>query len=414
MVHGPLSIGLFRPLVVVPTSIRGLLTDVQFRGMLLHEFAHIARRDHLIGLLQRLAMIVFWWNPLVHRVSERISSIREQICDDLATSRIESPDSYADMLLDLAERVGVLSLPATIGIFENPGREFRTRIVRLLDSRRPIVTTLDRRMKFVCVLLFVTMIGVILGTAIHVKTAEAAARPDDLFGKPSQTAASNRNASSDPVARKRKEGATDNAAGPPIKWPPFVRGVIKNPDGKPLVGAKVRFDVEKIHQYPTGRWEETLHTATLTTGPNGDYRFDTSQLPATTHRPFCIHICSTADGYSDAKTWNWYNYKDKSVGENFRDLKMQSGRVIRGRCVDRNGKPIEAAVVKIAGDNGPDNWAWDPRATDREGKFEIRLPKNSTRAFAIWVAHPKWAPQYAAIPKDGTELADIRLQEGRR
>lgn len=148
-IHAPLSLGLFRPLVVVPTALARSLTPDQLRGMLLHEFAHINRRDHLVGVLQRLAVLVYWWNPLIHRASDRISTIREQICDDLATSRIESPDLYAEMLVNLAEHFSVLSLPGAIGIFESSGREFTNRIVRLLDHERAIVTTLDRRMKLI-------------------------------------------------------------------------------------------------------------------------------------------------------------------------------------------------------------------------------------------------------------------------
>jgi beta-lactamase regulating signal transducer with metallopeptidase domain/protocatechuate 3,4-dioxygenase beta subunit len=416
LIHGPLSIGLFRPLIVVPTGSTRSLTPNQLHGMLLHEIAHIIRRDHLIGVLQRLAVTLFWWNPLVHRVSQRISTTREQICDDLATTRIESPDSYADMLVELAGRVGHLSLPAAIGIFESSGREFTDRVTRLLNPSRPIVTSLDRWMKFTSGAALILILGAILGTGLQVKSADASGAPgNDLFDAPVQPLVSKPdNASPTSSTPKSKDEAPNAKSAPPIKWHSLLRGTIKSPDGKPLASAHVRVDVRKIHQYPTGHWEETIHAATITTGANGEYRFDTSKLPEMTHRPFCIYISCTADGYADAKTWTWYDDKDKSVGEHFRDVKMKSGRVVRGRCVDRNGNPVAGALVKVASDHGPDNWAWDPRETDSNGTFEISVPASSKLAYELWVAHPKWAPQHAAIPKEGNELADIRLQEGAR
>ena len=123
----------------------------------------------------------------------------------------------------------------------------------------------------------------------------------------------------------------------------------------------------------------------------------------------------TADRFADARTWTWYASKDKTLGEHFRDINMQVGRVVHGRCVDRFGRPIPGAVVKVACDytsGGAGTWAWDPRATDNDGKFEINLPAHSKRAHELWVVHPKWAPQHVVIPKDGNELADIRMHEG--
>jgi beta-lactamase regulating signal transducer with metallopeptidase domain/protocatechuate 3,4-dioxygenase beta subunit len=416
LIQGPLSIGFFRPLIVIPADSRPSLTADQLRGMLLHEIAHIIRHDHLIGVLQRLAVTLFWWNPLVHRVSQQISTIREQICDDFATTRIESADSYADMLVELAGRVGRLSLPAAIGIFDSSGHDFTNRVTRLLNPSRPIVTSLDRWMKFTSAAALIATLGAILGTGIQVKSADASgAAGDDSFDVPVQPLASKSDVAS-PTSNtaKSKDEAPSATNAPPIKWPADLRGTIKSSDGKPIAGAQVRFDVRKIHQYPTGQWEETIHAATIITGSNGEYRFDTSKLPETTHRPISTNIRCTAKGFADTKTWTWYYDQDKSVSEHFRDVKMKAGRVVRGRCVDRDGKPIAGAIVKVASDNGPGNWAWNPRETDTSGTFEISVPANSQLAYELWVAHPKWAPQHVAIPKDGNELADIRLQEGAR
>lgn len=68
----PVTFGLFRPRVVVPRDIASHLTSDQLRVVLLHEMAHIARRDLWIGLLQQAAQIVVWWNPLVRRINGNV------------------------------------------------------------------------------------------------------------------------------------------------------------------------------------------------------------------------------------------------------------------------------------------------------------------------------------------------------
>ena len=52
---GPITIGLLRPLVVLPEQLLETLDIRGLRDVLLHEFAHALRRDPLVGLLQRVA-----------------------------------------------------------------------------------------------------------------------------------------------------------------------------------------------------------------------------------------------------------------------------------------------------------------------------------------------------------------------
>src|SRR5262249_9389841 len=73
----PMVIGLWRPIIVLPESTLGSWTPVQLEAILLHEAAHIARRDQWALLAQRLAVIAFWWCPLAHRLGRRLNELRE-------------------------------------------------------------------------------------------------------------------------------------------------------------------------------------------------------------------------------------------------------------------------------------------------------------------------------------------------
>lgn len=132
----PVTFGLFRPRVAVPDDIESGLTLDQLRVVLLHEMAHIARRDLWTGLLQQANQLLMWWNPLVRIVNRRLSDLREQICDDIATRELPLAREYAATLVQIAERcVERLPVPATLGIGSSPG-QLEIRIRRIVSSPR--------------------------------------------------------------------------------------------------------------------------------------------------------------------------------------------------------------------------------------------------------------------------------------
>jgi hypothetical protein len=72
----PLVVGLWHPRIVIPDRMEWDLDDHQLVDVFVHELAHLKRRDHWIGALQRAATICYWWNPLVRWVSCLISDLR--------------------------------------------------------------------------------------------------------------------------------------------------------------------------------------------------------------------------------------------------------------------------------------------------------------------------------------------------
>ncbi len=134
LLPAPVSFGLIRPRIVVPTGIESSLPADQLRAVLLHELAHIARRDLWIGLLQQAARIVHWWNPFVHWANQRLADLREQICDDIAIRELAEPGAYAATLIELAERCSNWPpVPATLGVGSSSAGQLEARIRRILS-----------------------------------------------------------------------------------------------------------------------------------------------------------------------------------------------------------------------------------------------------------------------------------------
>ena len=99
----PLTFGMARPVVVLPEGLAEVLSDDELLCVLTHEAAHIARGDVAVAWLQQLCLWVFWWNPLLHAVHQRLNRAREQICDDYVRRALGAGDTLAAVLVKLAE-----------------------------------------------------------------------------------------------------------------------------------------------------------------------------------------------------------------------------------------------------------------------------------------------------------------------
>jgi beta-lactamase regulating signal transducer with metallopeptidase domain len=155
----PLSLGLFKPKIIFPQVLEHSLSDSELQGVILHETAHIAHRDHWAGLLQRLAGAVFWWNPLLRRLNGALAETREEICDNYVLPAQGGGEKFACCLVEIAEKTTAYHrLPAAVGLI-HPRRGFEERVRGLLRKERNTMT----RMNLVAVAaLFAVGLGVVL------------------------------------------------------------------------------------------------------------------------------------------------------------------------------------------------------------------------------------------------------------
>ena len=165
---GPHVVGLLRPIIVVPPA---LLDDAALlRAALLHEVAHVRRRDAIGRFIQVAATSMMWWFPLVRVVNRRLDLAREAACDawalagdvvalPRAPSRAEPTDLLHDLksplmtILANAEHLDDLSdgVPALVEALAHVplAPEQRRLLTAILDDLYPIseeLTTATRRL----------------------------------------------------------------------------------------------------------------------------------------------------------------------------------------------------------------------------------------------------------------------------
>jgi beta-lactamase regulating signal transducer with metallopeptidase domain len=98
---GPHVVGLVRPIIVIPPSLLG--DDALLRAALLHELAHVRRRDAVARLIQIAAAALMWWWPVARIVQRRLEASREAACDAWALETVDVPRAaYARLLVRMA------------------------------------------------------------------------------------------------------------------------------------------------------------------------------------------------------------------------------------------------------------------------------------------------------------------------
>ena len=111
----PFVMGLRKPVLAVPDSLLAL-PAAQRRAVLLHELAHVARRDYAANLVQRLLLALLWLNPAAWWLYRHLNREREACCDRMAIARGASPTALAEALIGMAEARSTLpALMATTG-----------------------------------------------------------------------------------------------------------------------------------------------------------------------------------------------------------------------------------------------------------------------------------------------------------
>ncbi len=215
----PLLHGFWRPRLVLPVGLREELSWDELRFILLHELAHVKRRDILQNWLGTILQILHWFNPLVWLAFARWRADRELACDALAleTAGEEKKKDYGRTILRLLEASrNVLGTPAMVGILEDKS-QLRERI-SMIASFSP-----RKRWSFLAILLLLSL-G-LAGLTDARRAVEAAA---------SEVASTlNLNGATPPVFEPIQSVGTKPTNGPTVKV------TVLNEEGQPLKGAKV-------------------------------------------------------------------------------------------------------------------------------------------------------------------------------
>jgi len=151
----PFTCGLLRPLIILPQTARQW-DGGRLQVVLLHESAHVQRRDCLAKYVAHAARTVLWWNPLAWRMASRMEQEQEQACDEAVLSAGVAPETYAKALLDSAREC---SNPLLLWCAMSNSSALRGRLEHLF-AWRPESARATRKAALAIPLLLALMCGV--------------------------------------------------------------------------------------------------------------------------------------------------------------------------------------------------------------------------------------------------------------
>ncbi len=131
----PAAAGPWRPTILIPARLLERLDPEELDQIIVHEAAHLARRDDTVLLLQRVIEALLPLHPAVRWITRQSDLEREIACDDFVVETLRNPRSYARCLTRVVEISGHVrgSLAAATAVdhFSHLAR----RIDMLLETR---------------------------------------------------------------------------------------------------------------------------------------------------------------------------------------------------------------------------------------------------------------------------------------
>jgi hypothetical protein len=307
VVASPVTVGGLRPLVLVPLD-WDEWPESHRRACLLHELAHLHRRDDWAKLVQELVRIPFFFHPLIRWLLARLDRERELLCDEAVVVLGADPVAYARLLLDLARRPARL-VPGGAS-FEPPWLPFldrgtvAERIERLMDDDmlRALTPLSSRRLFALGALALATTLG---AGSLRVRAVES---------------------------QESRPGKTQRATSKAEHAGPFsrtIKGRVVDPEGKPVSGVVVVVGIRDAGA-PNHR--------VLATDKEGRFSW---QLPP---GPLALSCLAHKPGWGAIVNDRWLD--TKQPGD---DLVMKLGKPepFTAVLIDQEGKPVAGARVRI-------------------------------------------------------------------
>lgn len=123
----PALYGIIKPKIILPIEYEAS----ELKYILLHERAHMKRKDNFIHLLALVVVCLHWFNPLAWLMLKLLYSDIELACDELVLSKCNEAErkEYAYTLLHTAEKTNVFA--ASFG-----GAKIRLRIENVLSYKK--------------------------------------------------------------------------------------------------------------------------------------------------------------------------------------------------------------------------------------------------------------------------------------
>ena len=181
MIKTPLTIGFFKPLILIPLASLNHLSADQMEAVILHELAHIKRFDYLFNLFLAVIETALFFNPFMALISRHIKRERENCCDDRVLQYNYNATSYAVALLQLATFQSssyLLALQAA-----DNKQALLNRIKRMIEKKE--ISFFNYRYQLIALFVIITVLSslALLSSRLPIKNVVALSVPAEVIAK---------------------------------------------------------------------------------------------------------------------------------------------------------------------------------------------------------------------------------------
>ena len=129
------SLGCGSPVIAIAPALVQHLSADELDRVVIHEWAHVQRRDDLANVAQLVARVLAGWHPAVWWLDRRLQAERETACDEMAVALTGSSKAYAACLVKLAGlRFAWRETVPALGVLSSTG--LATRVQRIVAAKR--------------------------------------------------------------------------------------------------------------------------------------------------------------------------------------------------------------------------------------------------------------------------------------
>ncbi len=365
----PLAVGFRKSVIILPSRLIGVVTSDEMRDVLVHEAAHLHRRDPQTVFIQELARVLFWPIVPVHGLLGELARAREELCDNHVL-QCRDAVSYGETLLHLAE----LSLEgrpqmAAVGILQWKG-ELERRIAGFLDQGRSTMTRSNRWVAGIVALTFISGGAVTSATRLITVNSKSAGVAAGV-----------------PTSKEAQLGVRDDAK-PDLAAGRTMLVHVLGPDGRPMSGVKIHRGVWTRKRIPNRNMK-------YVSDENGEARVDVPK------GVYIFRLWARAKGHVPLFAhWEEEEKPEESLPPEF-TVRLQTGTVIGGIVRNTDGQPIKGVSVDVMLERGgqvegrttPDMWLSEGETpiTDAEGRWTLdNIPPSLDLNLRLKFTHPDY------------------------
>jgi beta-lactamase regulating signal transducer with metallopeptidase domain len=125
-----------RPRLVLPAAYWSELDGASRSAVLVHELAHLRRKDHWLAWVQAVVGVLFWWHPVAWWTVSRVRDEAEAACDAWVTAVLPAGRrQYAEALLAAGSFARGPGVGPQIGVVSAGARQLARRITMVMTQK---------------------------------------------------------------------------------------------------------------------------------------------------------------------------------------------------------------------------------------------------------------------------------------